>query len=176
MEHVRYRMHYASPIGMLTLASDGEHITGLWNQGQAHFPVGMEDVPLDAKRPVFQQASRWLDCYFAGQDPKNPPPLKPKGSPFQQEVWAELLKIPPGSTISYGQIAKNLNDRGRQKPSSARAVGLAVGRNPISILIPCHRVVGASGSLRGYAAGLARKEHLLRLEAVPFIGLAKVRV
>ncbi len=149
-----------SPVGKLTMAGDGQAITGLWIQGQKY---DRATLPAQAQvrddLPVFGEARRWLDAYFGGKDPGALPPLAPVGSAFRQAVWARLLRIPRGSVVTYGDIAQALS-----KP--AQAVGGAVGHNPISILIPCHRVVGATGNLTGYAGGLAAKEHLLRLEGV----------
>ena len=149
-----YCCHYTSPIGRLTLASDGEALTGLWLEGQKFFahnhaePVEMYDLP------VFRDATVWLDRYFAG-NPVTPDdlPLKPSGTVFQQKVWDILKSIP------YGQIAGFLDC-----PKASQAVGAAVGRNPVSIIIPCHRVVGSNGKLTGYAGGIHKKIWLLRHE------------
>ncbi|MDR2606180.1 MAG: methylated-DNA--[protein]-cysteine S-methyltransferase [Oscillospiraceae bacterium] len=149
-----------SPIGLLTLSGDGESLTGLWIEGQKYFAAGMDSTAQVQELPVFKRTQEWLDCYFSGQEPRFTPQLAPRGSAFRQAVWNELLKIPYGSVTTYGEIAKRLN-------ASARAVGGAVGHNPISIIIPCHRVVGASGSLTGYAGGIDRKIQLLELEKVP---------
>ena len=149
---------YPSPLGEILLASDGGALTGLWFVGQRFFPAAVP-VPGDiAVWPVFIEAARWLDLYFAGARPDFPPALAPEGTPFQRSVWALLGAIPYGATATYGELAARLG-------SSARAVGGAVGRNPISLLIPCHRVLGAKGSLTGYAGGLDRKARLLALEA-----------
>ena len=150
-----------SPLGMLTLASDGEALTGLWLEGQRYSPANPN--PADRRElPVFLETERWLAVYFSGREPDFTPPLAPEGTAFQQAVWALLREIPYGKTRSYGDLARQLAvQRGA---CSARAVGSAVGRNPISILIPCHRVVGADGSLTGYAGGLDRKRQLLQLE------------
>ena len=161
-EPVQYHWHYASPLGGITLAGDGDALTGLWFDGQAHFPA----CPGEARElPVFAGAARWLDAYFAGADPGFTPKLDPRGTPFQRAVWAALAAIPYGQTTTYGAIAARLAGAGLPR-ASARAVGGAVGRNPISLIIPCHRVVGADGSLTGYAGGLDRKARLLRLEGV----------
>ncbi len=150
---------YRSPLGPITMASDGEHLTGLWFDGQAHFAESLAKEHQAAKLPVFDLTTQWLDAYFSGKDPGPLPPLAPGGSAFQARVWALLQRIPRGNTTTYGELAKLLG-------SSARAVGGAVGRNPISILIPCHRVIGAGGRLTGYAGGLDKKTALLRLEGV----------
>ena len=159
-----YIRRYASPLGEMTLASDGEALTGLWFEGQK--------APVDASRareaeeplPVFMETARWLDAYFSGKAPGFTPALRLEGTPFRREVWALLLTIPYGQTTSYGALAKRLAE-GRGVPrTSAQAVGGAVGANPVSLIVPCHRVVGADGSLTGYAGGLDRKRRLLELE------------
>ncbi len=163
MSDAVYTTTYASPIGRLTLASDGKSITGLWTQDQAHFGAGLTDSAQPKDLPVFQATARWLDAYFAGKDPGKRPPLAPQGSPFRQAVWQALLEIPHGKTITYGDIARHLS-ASTGKSASPRAVGGPVGHNPISILIPCHRVVGKDGSLTGYAGGIDAKKQLLALE------------
>ena len=155
--------HYASPLGGMTLTSDGIALTGLYFDGERDFP----DLSAAHKKdlPVFGEVMRWLDLYFAGKEPDFMPPLAPVGTTFQQAVWEILKTIPYGEITTYGAIAKQLEkDTGRRM--SAQAVGGAVGRNPISILIPCHRVIGANGSLTGYAGGLDKKEYLLELEGI----------
>ncbi len=150
---------YPSPVGLLTIAADDTAVTGLWMEGQKYFGKTLSTSPRLETVPVLVQACAWLDSYFAGERPDTMPPLAPKGTPFQQAAWKELLAIPYGEVMTYGAIAARLH-------SSARAVGGAVGHNPISILIPCHRVVGGDNSLTGYAGGLERKIHLLTLEGV----------
>ena len=156
-----YTAHYTSPLGGITLASDGMALTGLYFDGERDFP----DLSAAHKKdlPVFGEVMRWLDLYFAGKEPDFSPALNPTGTAFQQAVWEILRTIPYGGTTTYGAIAKRL-EKVRGKRMSAQAVGGAVGRNPISILIPCHRVIGADGSLTGYAGGLDKKEYLLGLE------------
>ena len=154
-----YISTYDSPLGKLTLASDGQALCGIWFENQAHFGKGAPGPWQAEEVLVLRETRRWLDMYFSGQDPDFLPPLKPEGTPFQKEVWKILLRIPYGQTITYGQIAQELGCR------SAQAVGGAVGRNPISILIPCHRVMGSNGNLSGYAGGPQRKLALLKLEA-----------
>ena len=156
-----YTAHYTSPLGGITLASDGMALTGLYFDGERDFP----DLSAAHKKdlPVFGEVMRWLDLYFAGKEPDFMPPLAPVGTTFQQAVWEILKTIPYGGTTTYGAIAKRL-EKSTGKRMSAQAVGGAVGRNPISILIPCHRVIGADGSLTGYAGGLDKKEYLLGLE------------
>lgn len=154
---------YPAPIGMLTLASDGQAITGLWLQGQKYFASSLPDnAPVQDDLPVFKAAKSWLDAYFSGEVLPSLPPLVPDGSPFRKAVWELLQEIPYGSTTTYGALSTQLNLRGYA--ASARAVGGAVGHNPISILIPCHRVLGANGSLTGYAGGVGVKRFLLELE------------
>lgn len=153
-----------SPVGRLTLASDGTALTGLWLPDQKHFPVLPADAETHAELPVFRETAAWLEAYFSAGPLPPLPPLAPNGTPFQKRVWAYLLEIPFGETVTYGAAADVLRQRG--VPTSARAVGGAVGRNPIAILIPCHRVLGANGSLTGYAGGIRAKEILLSLEGV----------
>lgn len=149
---------YESPLGSLLLAADQTGLTGLWFVGQKYFPSFSDGDFFENETPVLTEAKHWLSLYFSGKEPDFLPPLHPQGSSFRQAVWNVLLTIPRGQTMTYGEIARRLNVR------SAQAVGGAVGHNPISILIPCHRVVGSDGSLTGYAGGLARKEWLLHLE------------
>lgn len=182
---------FASPLGDILLAADGRGLTGLWFEDQEHFgsTLTQEDcvhitgsdavsgqggavVPepaYAAASAVLERAWGWLNAYFAGQEPRFTPPLHMIGTAFQREVWIELLSIPRGEVASYGQVAKRIAARHRTltEPDarvSPRAVGAAVARNPVSIIVPCHRVVAADGSLNGYAGGLDRKEWLLRLE------------
>lgn len=167
---------YDSPIGKLTLSGDGTCITGLWIEGQKYFGRTLEAGSREENScdkasgadscEVFDRAFKWLDAYFKGEQKEITFPLAPKGSAFQKSVWDILREIPYGETITYGEIAKILSDRQEGAYVSARAVGGAVSRNPISILIPCHRVVGANGSLTGYAGGIERKIKLLTLEGV----------
>lgn len=149
---------YESPLGSVLLAADQTGLTGLWFVGQKYFPSFSDGDFFENETPVLTEAKHWLSLYFSGKEPDFLPSLRPQGSSFRQAVWNVLLTIPRGQTMTYGEIARRLNVR------SAQAVGGAVGHNPISILIPCHRVVGSDGSLTGYAGGLARKEWLLHLE------------
>lgn len=164
---MRYIAHYVSPYGKLLLASDGEAITGSWFSEQKHFAAGMGDVAEEKPElAVLQKARDWLDRYFHGENPGIAGlPLAPQGSAFRQAVWEILLEIPYGAVRSYGEIAKEIAGK-TGRGLSSQAIGGAVGHNPISILIPCHRVVGASGSLTGYAGGLAKKIRLLEHEGV----------
>ena len=149
---------YESPLGSILLAADQTGLTGLWFVGQKYFPSFSDGDFFENETPVLTEAKHWLSLYFSGKEPDFLPSLHPQGSSFRQAVWNVLLTIPRGQTMTYGEITRRLNVR------SAQAVGGAVGHNPISILIPCHRVVGSDGSLTGYAGGLARKEWLLHLE------------
>ncbi len=154
---------YASPLGAILLASDGAALVGLWFEGQKHFGRGLGPARENSGLPVLAQAARWLDIYFSGREPDFAPPLNPRGTAFEKSVWAELAKIPFGQTATYGEIAARLG----LPCGAARAVGGAVGRNPISLIVPCHRVVGANGRLTGYAGGIERKRWLLALEGSP---------
>lgn len=150
---------YDSPIGILALSSNGLSLTGLHFSGQKHFDdKTLQNTITDCDLPVFKATSNWLDRYFDGESP-NPDelPLSPNGSPFQMKVWETLRSIPYGKTVTYGDLAKQLD-------TSPRAIGNAVGRNPIGIIIPCHRVVGANGQLTGFAGGLEKKIWLLEHE------------
>jgi methylated-DNA-[protein]-cysteine S-methyltransferase len=160
-----------SPVGELTLASDGDSLLGLWIAGQKYFGLSLPDTGMLQKGnlPVFKAVRNWLDEYFGGGRPDIAQlPLAPMGSAFRKRVWAVLKTIPYGQVLTYGEVARVLARQAAtgmgQGPVSARAVGGAVGHNPISILIPCHRVIGAKGSLTGYAGGLAIKQYLLSLE------------
>lgn len=163
-----YVWKYESPVGMIDLASDGEALRGLWMEGQKYFEETLEADLLEEKDlPIFRQTVRWLDAYFAGQRPgltgPDALPLAPRGSAFRQRVWQILCEIPYGKVTTYGEIARQISaESGRSM--SAQAVGGAVGHNPISIIIPCHRVVSRDGSLTGYAGGLDKKIALLTLE------------
>lgn len=155
----------SSPMGELTLASDGEALTGLWMSEQKYFAATLPaDVRERGDLPLFLRAEDWLRRYFAGEKPSPAElPLRPAGSPFRQAVWQLLTEIPYGEVTTYSDLAEQLSSRSGHG-TSARAVGGAVGHNPISIVIPCHRVVGSDGSLTGYAGGAARKLALLELE------------
>ena len=161
-----YIQHYDAPLGRILLAADEVGLTGLWFDGAKYFADGLPAEHTERETPVLSEARRWLDLYFAGQEPGFLPPRHPAGSTFQQAVWALLLQIPYGQTTTYGALAKQLAEINGGKRVSAQAVGGAVGHNPVSIIVPCHRVVGSDGSLTGYAGGLERKVQLLRLEGV----------
>jgi methylated-DNA-[protein]-cysteine S-methyltransferase len=159
-----YIWHYDSPLGGITLGSDGKALTGLWFDGQEHFAV---PLPLHAELkelPVFDETCRWLDTYFSGRDPDFTPELSLRGTPFRKAVWEILLTIPFGRTMTYGEIASAIAQQKGVPRMSAQAVGGAVGHNPVSIIVPCHRVIGADGSLTGYAGGLDKKARLLDIE------------
>lgn len=159
---------YHSPIGEFILASDGENLAGLWMTGQKYFGEPFkEELTENEALPVFQLAVNWLDRYFAGEKPEaSELPLAPIGSTFRQEVWKLLMEIPYGATTTYGELAKKMAEKMNRPTMSAQAVGGAVSHNPLSIIIPCHRVLGADGSLTGYAGGIDRKIWLLTHEGV----------
>jgi len=161
---MQYTFPYASPLGRITLASDGESLTGLWFNGQKHFGTALLPEAEERALPVFALTERWLDAFFRGVSPEPAPPVSLRGSPFRLAVWEALLTIPRGETRTYGELARTVAERLGRKRMSAQAVGGAVGHNPISLIVPCHRVVGADGSLTGYAGGLERKLRLLELE------------
>lgn len=151
-----------TPLGKIQAAAREGALTGLWFIGQKYFPPGAGNWPQKPDYPVFAALKTWLEDYFAGKNPKARIPLAPRGTEFQKAVWKLLAEIPRGKTTTYGAIAASLSSAG--KKASAQAVGGAVGHNPISLIIPCHRVLGADGSLTGYAGGLEKKRALLELE------------
>jgi methylated-DNA-[protein]-cysteine S-methyltransferase len=163
---MEYYNKVESPVGVLTISSDGENITGLWIEGQKYFCRTLEKDASQKDLDIFENAKIWLECYFSGNKPDFNLPLEPKGSAFQKDIWDILIKIPYGETITYGKIAEKYKSQKNGKNVSARAVGGAVGRNPISIIIPCHRVIGSNGSLTGYAGGINNKKMLLEYEGV----------
>lgn len=167
---------YESPIGMLTLTAEGDALTGLWIEGQKYFMAGIrERSDCRAFCGGLDKACRWLDRYFSGERPvPSELDLRPSGTAFQRMVWERLCRIPWGETVSYGTIAREIAGQTGRK-ASAQAVGGAVGHNPISIIIPCHRVVGAGGSLTGYAGGLDRKVWLLEREGTDISRLIRPR-
>ena len=149
---------YDSPLGQMRLCCDGENLTAVIFVGQKYEDPHIPKAAEYGSHPILEQTKEWLSKYFDGEIPDFLPPIKPMGTPFQKKVWNLLLQIPYGETITYGELAKRLDCQ------SAQAVGGAVGRNPISILIPCHRVIGADGTLTGYAGGVEKKKFLLLLE------------
>jgi len=160
-----YTAEYASPLGTITLASDGSSLTGLWLEGQKHFGSSLQKPYCTDHLPLFDATAAWLDCYFSGSQPSpDAIPLAPQGSSFRQLIWNLLLEIPYGTVVTYGELASQAAFLMGKASMSAQAVGNAVSRNPISLLIPCHRVIGADGSLTGYAGGIKRKLFLLQLE------------
>lgn len=166
-----YTYEYNSPLGAITLACDGEHITGLWFNGQRHFGNILPRETEQKDMPLFRDAKRWLDIYFSGREPDFLPPLRYDSTPFRKAVCDIMLTIPYGKTITYGEIAEIIAKQKGIEKMSAQAVGGAVGHNPISLLIPCHRVVGTNGSLTGYGGGIERKVKLLELEHTDMSGL-----
>ncbi len=163
---MEYIHHYDSPLGGITMAGSGEALTGLWFDGQKYFADTLDADHAAGSLPVFEAADRWLDLYFTGRAPGFTPPLVMKTTPFRRAVWEVLLTIPFGQTMTYGAIADRIARRNGIPNMSAQAVGGAVGHNAISIIIPYHRVIGANGSLTGYAGGLDKKIRLLTLEGV----------
>lgn len=163
-----YKTDYTSPIGNITIASDGESIVGLWLDGQKYFADTVKDEMVENNNlQVFLETKKWLDRYFAHQNPDICElTLAPIGNEFRQEVWKILCEIPYGKVITYGEIAKMIALQRNLRTMSAQAVGGAVGHNPISIIIPCHRVIGKNGNLTGYAGGIDIKIKLLEHEGV----------
>ena len=159
-----YTCTYKSELGDILLAADETGLTGLWFEGQKYFAKTLPKEHISQETPVLTQAKTWLDLYFSGQNPTFTPPLHLSGSSFRQAVWEILLQIPYGQTMTYGEIARKLAGKQNLPHMSAQAVGGAVGHNEISIIIPCHRVVGTNGSLTGYAGGIDKKIALLQLE------------
>ena len=153
---MNYTQLIPSPLGNILLSADEIGLTGLWFEGEKYYADALPREHIERETPILMDTKRWLDVYFTGREPDFTPPLHPTGSPFRQTVWQLLLEIPYGQTTTYGAL---LGDG-----ASARAVGGAVGRNPISIIVPCHRVIGADGSLTGYAGGVDRKIRLLAME------------
>lgn len=152
---------YESCLGPITLASRDDRLIGLWFDGQKHFGSTLYNFNYEIRDdiPVFKATREWLDCYFSGRIPSFTPDIEFIGTGFQKRVWSQLLRIPYGQTTTYGKISKQIGPG-----SSSRAVGVAVGRNPVSIIVPCHRVIRCDGKLGGYAGGLERKQYLLLLE------------
>ena len=153
-----------TPLGEVRLRSDGKSLTGLWFVGQVNDAKDNSDIEIKDDLPIFGQVETWLESYFSGNQIPITFPLQPKGTIFQERVWKILQEIPYGETMTYGEIAQRIAKEKGVSTYSAQAVGQAVGKNPISILIPCHRVLGKNGALTGYAGGVQRKEQLLQLE------------
>ena len=161
---MNYIWHYDSPLGGITLGSDGEALIGLWFDGQKYFADTMDGTVEEKYVPIFAEACRWLDIYFSGRQPDFTPQIRMKTTPFRKAVWEIMLTIPYGKTMTYGEIAANIAKQKGIRQMSAQAVGGAVGHNSISLIIPCHRVVGSDGSLTGYAGGIDKKAKLLEME------------
>lgn len=159
-----YVSYYKSPIGNITMASDGDSLCGLWFDGQKYFASTVKGETEERALPVFEQTKKWLDIYFSGKEPDFIPKLSLSGSEFRRSVWDILLTIPYGSVTTYGEIAGLIAQKNGVAKMSAQAVGSAVGHNPVSIIVPCHRVVGTNGNLTGYAGGIDKKISLLKLE------------
>ncbi|MCM1262008.1 MAG: methylated-DNA--[protein]-cysteine S-methyltransferase [Butyrivibrio sp.] len=161
---MQYTSKYESPLGGIMLAADELGLTGLWFEGQKYFALYLDKENEEKELPIFEQAKKWLDIYFSGNEPNFKLPLHFTGSTFQNKVWEILYQIPYGQTTTYGAIAKQLAKEKGLARMSAQAVGGAVAHNEISIIVPCHRVVGANGSLTGYAGGIDKKIALLKME------------
>lgn len=162
---------YDSPLGGILLAADETGLTGLWFDGQKFFARDLPAERVEQNTPALSEVKRWLDIYFTGKEPDFMPPLHPIGSAFRRSVWDILLRIPYGQTSTYGEIARQLAEKQGRPRIAAQAVGGAVGHNKISIIIPCHRVVGTNGSLTGYAGGIDKKVKLLEWEHTDMTGL-----
>ncbi len=163
---MHYITTYHSPLGELLLAADDIGLTGLWFEGEKYYANNLAKNHEKKEVPIFGNVKQWLDIYFSGKEPDFMPPLHIFGTAFQKDVWKILLAIPYGKTTTYGEIATQIAKKRGIARMSAQAVGGAVGRNAISIIIPCHRVVGANGSLTGYAGGIDKKIQLLKYEGV----------
>lgn len=161
-----YIHHYISPLGGITIAAEEGALTGLWFDGQKFFGDTLCEVSEEKELPIFAQCDRWLDIYFSGKEPDLAPPIRLHSTSFRMDVWKILREIPYGKTVTYGEIAAEMARRRGLVRMSAQAVGNAVSRNPISLIVPCHRVVGANGALTGYAGGIEKKAKLLALEKV----------
>ena len=161
-----YTHHYESPLGGITLGSDGEALIGLWFDGQKYFGDTLRESWAEKKLSIFEEADQWLNIYFSGKAPEFTPKLAMRTTAFRKMVWEITLGIPFGQTMTYGQIARTAAQRMGIARMSAQAVGGAVGHNALSLIIPCHRVVGTDGSLTGYAGGIERKIKLLEMEGV----------
>ena len=161
---MEYTQHYNSPLGDILLASDGQALTGLWFDGQKYYADTLAAIHEEKPQPVLEETKRWLDIYFQGKEPPFMPAMNLRTTAFRKAVWRNLLTIPYGQTTTYGEIAKHIAVQLHLPQISARAVGGAVSHNAISLIIPCHRVVGSDGSLTGYAGGIDRKICLLKME------------
>ncbi len=167
---MQYTHHYDSPLGGITEASDGDRLVGLWFDGQKVFAEPLGSDHEEKELPVFKLTDHWLDIYFSGKDPRFIPPLHINTSAFRRSVCEIMLTIPYGKTMTYGEIAEKLAAERGVGRMSAQAVGGAVGHNPVSLIVPCHRVVGKNGSLTGYAGGMEKKKALLEMEGADISG------
>lgn len=165
---MQYTNYYQSSLGKIIIASDNIGICGIWFENQKYFASTLKQEYIKREDENINQAKKWLDIYFSGNKPDFIPPLHLIGTPFQLDVWNILLKIPYGNTTTYGNISRELAKKYHKEHMSAQAVGNAVGRNPISIIVPCHRVIGSNGKLTGYAGGLDKKSKLLDLEMINY--------
>ena len=168
---MQYTAHYDSPLGGMTLASDGERLTGLWFDGQKYFAAGLEDESRERMLPVFRETFEWLDLYFSGREPDFRPAISLQATDFRKRIWEILLSISFGCTMTYGEIAAQIAVEKGVGKMSAQAVGGAVAHNPVSLIIPCHRVTGSRGELTGYAAGVEKKRWLLQHERAYLQGI-----
>ena len=159
-----YTYHYTSPIGGITMASNGESLTGLWFDGQKYFASTLSQRHVEKQLPIFDRTCEWLDLYFSGKSPDFMPPVFMYVSNFKRDVYEILMTIPFGETMTYKEVADLIAKKHRIISMSAQAVGGAIAHNPISLVIPCHRVIGTNGKLTGYAGGLDKKEWLLDIE------------
>ena len=163
---MQYTAAYQSSVGDVLLAADETGLTGLWFEGEKFYALSLDPEHEERETPIFAITRRWLDIYFSGHEPDFMPPVHMIGSEFRRCVWELLLRIPYGTTVTYGDLARQVARRRGLRRMSAPAVGGAVGHNEISIIVPCHRVVGTNGSLTGYAGGVDKKRRLLELEGV----------
>ncbi len=163
---MQYISSYKSPLGNILMVADEIGLIGLWFEEQKYFAFSLDAVHEEKELPIFEKTKEWLSIYFSGEEPDFQLPIHLDGTDFQKQVWQILCEIPYGETVTYGEIAKRLAKERGIKRMSAQAVGGAVGHNPISIIVPCHRVVGSNGSLTGYAGGIDKKKALLKLEGI----------
>lgn len=161
---MQFIQHYKSPLGPITIASNGDALIGLWFDGQKYDRATLGTDFTEKTCDVLEQTKQWLDAYFKGGQPKKFPPIQFVGTPFRQQVWNLLLEIPLGETVTYGDLLAMLKKIDPTSKACSRAIGGAVGHNPISIIVPCHRVMGADGKMTGYAGGVDKKVKLIELE------------
>lgn len=164
MSDISFTCKYHSPLGEITLACRDDRLTGLWFDGQKHYGSTLTGRTEEADVPVLRLAVRWLDEYFSGHEPQFVPPLSLMGTPFSRLVWRRLMDIPCGTTLTYKELTLRMAACGECGAGAVRAVAAVIGRNPVSLIVPCHRVIGSCGSLTGYAGGVWRKEWLLQAE------------